>query len=232
MSQDFDGADADDLFDSPVKPLDLKTCNVFKLPAVDTTGLSLGWRCHHCGGSWKKRNQTKVVTHLAGMRDESINLCDFNKTIPSKEDQIAHRHCGALLRAGRSTRAFKQEVIDNHLNDGHDAIVRLDDVRKGASGAQLFAEDDVPKQGHVPRSSPTESITSYTTASTSGKKRNFSAVSEGWPAFQRAGFHPLPRMSLPTFESANRRKQTRNAHSWLDSGWQQLDRTSTFWKTH
>jgi len=50
-----DPVDADDLFDSPEKPLDLKTCSVFMLPAVDTTNLFKGWRCRHCGGSWAKR---------------------------------------------------------------------------------------------------------------------------------------------------------------------------------
>jgi len=151
MSQDFDGADADDLFDSPTKPLDLKTCNLFKLPAVDTSGLSLGWRCRHCGGSWKKRNSTKVVAHLAGIRHESINVCDFSKTMPSKEEQAAYQCRGNLWRAGKSSRAFRQEVIDNHLTDRHDAIVCLDDVRKGDSGVRLFDDDDVPKQGYVPR---------------------------------------------------------------------------------
>jgi len=211
MLQDFDGANADDFFNSPAKPLDLKTCSVYDLPVVDTTGLSKGWRCRHCGGHWAKRNSTKVVAHLARIRHELINVCDFNKTMPSKEEQAAYRHRGNLWRAGRSSRAFKQEVIDNHLTDRHDAIVRLDDVRKGDSGVRLFDDDDVPKQGHVPRSSPTESITSYTTASTSGKKRDFSAVSEGWSAFQRAGFRALPvgtkpRMSLPTFEPSQQKK--------------------------
>jgi len=42
----------------------------------------------------------------------------------------------------------------------------------------------VDKPGYPPRSSRTESITSFTTASTSGKKRNIAAVSDGWPAFQ------------------------------------------------
>ena len=41
MSQD--PVDADNLFDSPAKPLDLKTCSVFLLPAVETTNLSKGW---------------------------------------------------------------------------------------------------------------------------------------------------------------------------------------------
>ena len=72
MSQD--SVDADDLFDSPEKPLDLKTCSVFALPAVDTTNLSKGWRCRHCGGSWAKRNQTKAAAHLANIAGELIAM--------------------------------------------------------------------------------------------------------------------------------------------------------------
>jgi len=69
----------------------------------------------------------------------------------------------------------------------------------------------VDKPGYPPRSSPTESITSFTTASTSGKKRSIAAVSEGWASFQRAGFVPLPlgtkpRMSPPTFEPSQQKK--------------------------
>jgi len=37
----------------------------------------------------------------------------------------------------------------------------------------------VPKPGCVPRASPTESVVSFATASTSGKKRNIAALSEG-----------------------------------------------------
>jgi len=81
MSQD--SVDADDLFDSPEKPSDLKTCSVFLLPAVDTTNLSKGWRCCHCGGSWAKHNQTKVTAHLSNIAGESIATCDFNLTLGS-----------------------------------------------------------------------------------------------------------------------------------------------------
>jgi len=132
-----------------------------------------------------------------------------------------------LLIAGRNSRAFKAEVIDNHLSDRHDAVLRAADSRKGASAlrprSDLFDDEDdempaldnrsrsVPKPGYPPRSSPTESITSFTTASTSGKKRNIAAVSEGWASFQRAGFVPLPlgtkpRMSPPTFEPSQQKK--------------------------
>jgi len=95
----------------------------------------------------------------------------------------------------------------------------------------------VDKPCYPPRPSPTESIPFFATASTSGKERNIAAVSEGWPAFARAGFIPLvmgtkPRMSPPTFEPSQQKKQTRKALFWLDSGWLQLARTSTFWRTH
>ena len=129
MSQD--SVDADDLFDSPEKPLDLKTCSVFALPAVDTTNLLKGWRCRHCGGSWAKRNQTKVTAHLSNIAGESITLCDFNLTMPSDAERAAYAYRGSLLIAGRNSRAFKAEVIDNHLSDRHDAVVRAADARKG-----------------------------------------------------------------------------------------------------
>jgi len=131
MSQDSD--DANDLFDSPAKPLDLKTCSVFLLPAVDTTNLSKGWRCRHCGGSWAKRNQTKVTAHLSNIAGESIATCDFNLTLPSEAERAAYAFHGSLLIAGRKSRAFKAEVIDNHLSDPHDAVVCAADARKGTS---------------------------------------------------------------------------------------------------
>jgi len=65
MPQDSD--DADDLFDSPAKPLDLNTCSVFLLLAVDTSNLSKGWHCHHCGGSWAKRNQAEATAQQNGI---------------------------------------------------------------------------------------------------------------------------------------------------------------------
>jgi len=133
MSQD--SVDADDLFDSPEKPLDLKTCSVFVLPAVDTmhlsTNLSKGWRCRHCGGAWAKRNQTKVTAHLSNIAGVSISLCGFNLTMPSDAERAAYAYRGSLLIAGPNSRAFKAEVIDNHLSDWYDAVVRADDVRKG-----------------------------------------------------------------------------------------------------
>jgi len=117
MSQDT--VDADDLFDSPAKPLDLKTCSVFLLPAVDTTNLSKGWRCHHCGGSWVKRNQTKVMAHLSNIAGESIATCGCNLRMPSEAERAAYAYRGSLLIAGRNSRTFKAKVIENHLNDGH-----------------------------------------------------------------------------------------------------------------
>jgi len=223
--------DADDLFDSPEKPLDLKTCAVFLLPAVDTTNLSKGWRCRHCGGSWAKRNQTKVRAHLSNIAGESIATCDFNLTMPSEAERAAYAFRGSLLIAGWNSRAFKAEVIDNHLSDRHDAVVRAADVQKGTSAVQprsdLFDDEDeddemphlnkrafsVNKPGYPPRSSPMESITSFASASTSGKKRNIAAVSEGWASFARAGFVPLaigtkPWMSAPTFEPSQQKTMT------------------------
>jgi len=198
-----DPVDVDDLFDSPAKPLDLKKCSVFVLLAVDTTNLSKGWRCCHCRGAWAKRNQTKVTAHLAKIGGESITLCDFNLTMPSGAERAAHdAFRGSLLIAGRNSRTFRAKVIDNHLSDWHDALVCADDMRKGTSDvrpqANLFNEDDempgldprscsVPKPSYARRSSPMESVTSFTTSSTSGKKRNIAALSEGWLAFQRGG---------------------------------------------
>jgi len=122
MSQD--PVDADDLFDSPEKQSDLKTCSVFLLPAVDTTNLSNGWRCRHCGCSWAKRNQTKVTAHLSNIAGKSIALCGFNLTMPSEAERAAYAYQGSLLIAGRNSCAFKAEVLDNHLNDRHDAVAR------------------------------------------------------------------------------------------------------------
>jgi len=206
MSQD--SVDADDLFDSPEKPLDLKTCSVFLLPAVDTTKLSKGWRCRHCGGSWAKRNQTKVTAHLSNIAGKSIASCDFNLTMSSEAERAAYAFRGSLLIAGRNSRAFKAKVIDNHLSDRHDAVVCAADVQKGTSAVQpqsdLFDDEDdemprlnksafsVDKPGYPPRSSPTESITSFATASTSGKKRNIAAVSEDWASFARRALFRLP----------------------------------------
>jgi len=128
-----DPVDADGLFDSPEKPLDLKTCSVFLLPAVETTNLSKGWRCRHCGGSWAKHNQTKVTALLSNTAGKSIATCDFNWTTASEGEQAAYAFRGSLLIAGRNSRAFKAKVIDNHLSDRHDAVVRAVDVRKGTS---------------------------------------------------------------------------------------------------
>jgi len=236
MSQDSD--DDENLFDSPAKPLDLKPCSVFLLPAVDTRNLSKGWRCRHCGGSCAKRNQTKVTAHLSNIAGGSIATCDFNLTMLSKAEGAACAFCGSLLIAGRNSRALKAKVIDNHLSDRHDAVVCAADVRKGTSAVQpqsnLFDDDEevpglhkrafsVDKPGYPLRSSPTESITSFATASTSRKKRNISTVS-CWPAFQRAGFVPLAvgtkqRMSPPTFEPSQQKKAdqecTRLAGQWV-----------------
>jgi len=185
MSYDFD--DVDNLFDSPTKPLDLKTCSVFVLPVVDTTNLQKGWCCRHCQSAWAKRNQTKATAHLAKTAGKSIVVCDFNLSMPSEAESAAFAFRGSLLIAGQNSRVFKAEVIDNHLSDRHDALVHATDEQKGTSAIQprsdLFAKEEavsglnrrcgsVPKLGHVPRSSPTESITSFATASTSGKKRN------------------------------------------------------------
>jgi len=147
--------------------------------------------------------------------------------MPSEAEQAAYAYRGSLLIAGRNSRTFKAEVIENHLSDRHDAVVRAADVRKGTSAVRpqsdLFDDEDdempplnkrafsVDKPGYPPRSSPTESITSFATASTSGKKRNIAAVSDGWPMFQREGFVPLPlgakpRMSPPTFEFSQQKK--------------------------
>jgi len=133
-----------------------------------------------------------VTAHLAKIAGESIALCDFNLSMSSEDELPACAFRGSLLRAGCNSWVFKAEVIDNHLSDWHDALVHAADVRKGTSAVRprsdLFDEDDempvldprscsVPKPGYVPRSSPTESITSFTTASPSGKKRNLAALS-------------------------------------------------------
>jgi len=131
-----DADDVDPLFDSPAKPLDLKTCSVFILPAVDTTNLQSGWRCRHCGSSWAKRNQTKVMAHLAKIAVQSITLCDFNLSMPSEDELAAHAFCGSLLIAGPNSRAFKCKVIDNHLSDRHVAVVCVADKRKGTSAVR------------------------------------------------------------------------------------------------
>jgi len=175
-----------------------------------------------------KRNQTKVTAHLSNVAGESIALCGFNLTMPSEAEPAAYAYQGSLLIAGPNSRAFKAEVIDNHLSDRHNTVVPAADVPKGTSAVRprsdLFDEEDddemprlnkrafsVDKPGYPPRSSPTESITSFTTASTSGKKRNVAAGSEGWASFQRTGFVPLPlgskpRMSPPTFEPSQQKK--------------------------
>jgi len=131
MSHDSD--DVDDLFDTPVKPLDLKTCAVFILPAVDTTNLQSGWRCRHCGSSWAKCNQTKVTAHLAKIAGKSISLCDFNLSMPPEDELAVCTFCGSLLMVGQNSRAFKAKAIYNHLSDRHDALVRAANVQKGTS---------------------------------------------------------------------------------------------------
>jgi len=158
---------------------------VFCLPAVDTSNLQSGWRCRHSGSSWAKRNQTKVTAHLAKIAGEWITLCDFNLSMPSEAEQAASAFCGSLLIAGQNSRAFKSKVIHINLSDWHDAVVRAADVRKGTSAVRprsnLFDDDDempgldprscsVPKPGYIPRLSPTESITSFTTASISERR--------------------------------------------------------------
>ncbi len=79
------------------------------------------------------------------------------------------------------------------------------------------------KRGHVPRASPTESVKSCTTTSPSGKKRNAAALSEGWPAFKRGGFFPLPvgtkpRISPPTSDPG-KNKQADQECTLLTGPW-------------
>jgi len=87
---------------------------------------------------WTKvlRNQTKVTAHLSNMAGESIALCSFNLSMPSEAERAACAFRGSLLIAGLNSRTFKAEVIDNHLSDHHDAVIRAADVRKGTSSVR------------------------------------------------------------------------------------------------
>ncbi len=121
MSNDPD--DPSNFFDTPTKPMDLKTCNVFSLPAVDIANQPKGWTCHHCGCSWAMRNQRKVTSHLAKIEGQSIATCQRNLSMPSKEELAVYAYRGSAMMAGRNSQAFKAKVIDNHLSDCHDSLV-------------------------------------------------------------------------------------------------------------
>jgi len=221
MSDD-DSRNTDTLFDSPMRKLDLKTCHVFHLPAVETMEDD-GWRCCHCGLVWKKRNQTKMVYHLAQLQGGFVGTCTRSLSFPSDEELEAYSYRAKALLAGRNSRAHRVVALDNHVTDRHSAVLRAVEAKREVSRVDLF-------KGSVPRASPSESITSYvtgTSASVSNTRRALSSSDEpdSWSAFANAGFTSQssgtkPKSSAPSqFISSDAQKKHDEATTHLAAMW-------------
>ena len=118
LSDDSDG------FMEPQEELDLKTCSVLQLPAVEIKNLNKGWTCGHCGNYWSTRNRTKMIHHLAQTGRESIKACPRNRSMPSAAEKEAYQYRLRAFNAGRNSRQHKADTIDNRIDDRHEAIVR------------------------------------------------------------------------------------------------------------
>jgi hypothetical protein len=193
---DDDSGDSNLWSDSPQKEkVDLKTCYVFNLPAVILEGQGSGWKCAHCGTTWKSRNQTKAAHHLAQLKGAYVSACTFSLRLPTPAEREAYKCRANEIIAGRDSRTSRDQAIYNQLTDRHDALVRTVDERKmRASPTLSLTGQSISSQ---PRASPTESSQRQPTG--------------GWGIFERAGYTvhregANPRMSPPTVLSNEAKK--------------------------